>query len=100
MAEALVRARMGESMTGYINLLRLSAPRQIDALYAYTWGDEQLLTSSGDDQLEGLFELSSIDIILFKSRPEAIGARNLAAVNRKKGLLFLYCNNRFYCNTL
>ena len=76
-AEALVRARMGVSMAGYMNLLRLSAPRTVDALYAYTWGDQQLLTSSGDDQSEVLFELSSTDIILFKSHPEAISARNL-----------------------
>jgi molybdate transport system ATP-binding protein len=76
-AEDLVRARMGVSMAGYMNLLRLSQPRQIDALYAYTWGDQQLLTSSGDEQLEGLFELSSTDIMLFKSHPEAISARNL-----------------------
>jgi molybdate transport system ATP-binding protein len=75
--EVLVRARMGESMAGYMNLLRLSAPRQADALYAYSWGDQQLLTSSGDDRTEGLFELSSTDIILFKSHPEAISARNL-----------------------
>ncbi len=76
-AEALVRARMGGSMAGYMNLLRLSAPRQLDALYAYSWGDQQLLTSSGDDRAEGLFELSSTDIMLFKSHPEAISARNL-----------------------
>ena len=72
-----MRARMGESMAGYVNLLRLSEPRQVDALYAYTWGDQQLLTSSGDDESEGLFELSSTDIMLFKSHPEAISARNL-----------------------
>jgi molybdate transport system ATP-binding protein len=76
-AESLVRARMGMSMAGYMNLVRLSAPRQVDALYAYDWGDQQLITSSGDDQAEGLFELSSTDIILFKSHPEAISARNL-----------------------
>ncbi len=76
-AEGLVRARMGESMAGYMNLLRLSQPRQVDALYAYTWGDQQLLTSSGDEEPEGLFELSSTDIMLFKSHPEAISARNL-----------------------
>ena len=76
-AEALVRSRMGESVTGYINLLRLSGPRRADALYAYTWAGQLLLTSSGDDQPEGLFELSSTDIILFKSHPDAISARNL-----------------------
>jgi molybdate transport system ATP-binding protein len=76
-AEELVRARMGVSMTGYMNLLRLSTPRQMDALYAYTWGDQQLFLSSGDDRSEGLFELSSTDIMLFKNHPEAISARNL-----------------------
>ena len=76
-AETLVRARMGGSMAGYMNLLRLSAPRTVDALYAYTWGDQQLLTSSGNHDPEVLFELSSTDIILFKSHPEAISARNL-----------------------
>jgi molybdate transport system ATP-binding protein len=76
-AESLVRARMGESAAGYMNLLRLSAPRQADALYAYTWGDQQLVTACGDDRPEGLFELSSTDIVLFKSHPEAISARNL-----------------------
>jgi molybdate transport system ATP-binding protein len=75
--DALLRSRMGESMTGYMNLLRLSAPRQVDALYAYTWGDQLLHTSTGDDQSEGLFELLSTDIMLFKNHPEAISARNL-----------------------
>jgi len=76
-AEDLVKKRMGQSMAGYINLLHLSEPRQVDALYAYTWGDGQLFTASGDDRPEGLFELSSTDIMLFKSHPEAISARNL-----------------------
>jgi len=76
-AEDLVRKHMGQSMAGYMNLIRLSEPRQVDALYAYTWGDGQLLTASGDDRPEGLFELSSTDIMLFKSHPEAISARNL-----------------------
>ena len=76
-AEDLVRKRMGQSMAGYMNLLRLSEPCQVDALYAYTWGDGQLFTASGDIGQEGLFELSSTDIMLFKSHPEAISARNL-----------------------
>jgi len=76
-AENLVRARMGASMTGYMNLVRMSQPRQVDALYAYTWGGQQLITSAGDDEKEGLFELSSTDIMLFKSHPEAVSARNL-----------------------
>ena len=76
-AEALVRARMGESMAGYMNLLRLTSPQPVDGIYAYNWGNQQLLIASGDSQPEGLFELLSTDIILFKSHPEAISARNL-----------------------
>jgi len=76
-AEALVRARMGESMAGYMNLLRLSLPQAIDGIYSYNWGGQQLLIASGDAQPEGLFELFSTDIILFKNHPEAISARNL-----------------------
>lgn len=76
-AEALVRARMGESMSGYMNLLRLSSPQPIDGIYSYNWGDRQLLTAFGDTHPEGLFELLSTDIILFKNHPDAISARNL-----------------------
>jgi molybdate transport system ATP-binding protein len=76
-AETLARMRIGEDKEGYKNLLRLSAPRQIDGLYVYDWNNQQLFISSGDNQQEALFELSSTDIILFKSHPEAISARNL-----------------------
>lgn len=76
-AENLVRAQMGRSAAGYSNLLRLSAPRPIDGVFAYDWGSQKLFISSGSDQTEGLFELSSTDIILLGNRPEAISARNL-----------------------
>jgi len=76
-AESLVRARMGEGKTGYINLLRLPEGRGVDGLYAFDWGGQRLLASSGNDQPGALFELSSRDIILFRGRPEAVSARNL-----------------------
>jgi molybdate transport system ATP-binding protein len=76
-AEQLARNRMGRSTVGYINLLRLTSPRPLHGLYAYTWGESELLISNGSDQPEALFELSSKDIILFKRHPEAISARNL-----------------------
>ncbi len=75
--DALARARMGSSPIGYINLLRLASARRIDGLFAYKWGREELLISAGSDEPEGIFELSSKDIILFKRHPEAISARNL-----------------------
>jgi molybdate transport system ATP-binding protein len=75
--DALARSRMGLSPVGYINLFKLAAPRRLDGLFAYKWGREELLISAGNDEAEGIFELSSKDIILFKQHPEAISARNL-----------------------
>ena len=76
-AENLARGRMGENDIGYINLIRVARSRRLDGLYAYKWGGQELLISSGNEQEEGLFELSSREIILFKRHPEAISARNL-----------------------
>ncbi|MGD0229118.1 MAG: molybdenum ABC transporter ATP-binding protein [Syntrophorhabdales bacterium] len=75
-AEGLVRAQMGEGKA-YTNLFRLPAPRRINGLNVYAWGNQQLFISSTNDQPETLFELSSRDIILFAGRPQAISARNL-----------------------
>jgi molybdate transport system ATP-binding protein len=75
-AEDLARERMKDE-AGYVNLLRLSAPRRINALYAYRWGDQELLVSGDSPLAEPLFELSSTDLILFKRHSEAISARNL-----------------------
>jgi len=76
-AEQLARNSMGDSSVGYKNLLRLMAPRRIDGMYAYRWGDGELLISGGAGLQETLYELSATDIILFKRHPEAISARNL-----------------------
>jgi molybdate transport system ATP-binding protein len=75
--DQLARARMGESRVGYINLLKLAAPRRVDGLFAYRWGEGELLISAGNDEAEAVFEISSKDMILFKRHPEAISARNL-----------------------
>lgn len=76
-SEQLARNRMGQSPLGYLNLLKLGLPRQLDGLSVYDWGAGELLISAGSDKKEALFELSSKDIILFKKHPEAISARNL-----------------------
>lgn len=76
-AEQLARQRMDTSQVGYINILRLGSPRQVDGLYAYPWGKGELLISFRARNPEALFELSSRDIILCKKHPEAISARNL-----------------------
>jgi molybdate transport system ATP-binding protein len=78
-AEEFARQRMGESRAGYINLLRLGTPRAADGLFAYPWGDGELIVSAGNGRSDTVFELSSKDIILFKKHPEAISARNLLA---------------------
>jgi molybdate transport system ATP-binding protein len=80
-SEQLARNRMGKSPVGYINILRLGNPRMVDGLYSYAWGDGELHISSGIEQAEATFELSSKDIILFKKHPEAISARNLIKCN-------------------
>jgi molybdate transport system ATP-binding protein len=77
-SEQLARNRMGDNPVGYINLLELSSMTTRDGMCAYRWKDNELLLSSGNqDSINGLFELSSKDIILFKKHPEAISARNL-----------------------
>jgi len=74
--EDLARERMKDA-AGYMNLLRLTAPRRINNLYTYRWEDQELFISSGSPMDETIFEVSSTDIILFKRNPEAISARNL-----------------------
>ncbi len=78
-AEQLARDRMGQSPIGYINLIRVSRPRRLEGMFAYQWGNGELFISTGCDESEALFELTSKDIILFKQHPEAISARNLLA---------------------
>ncbi len=76
-SDQLALARMGQSVTGYTNLLKLKDPQIRDELYAYSWGDSELLISTGNGVAETLFELSSRDIILLRGFPHAISARNL-----------------------
>lgn len=75
--EQLARNKMAKSQHGYMNLLRLSNAFDRNSLFCYPWGKNHLLISNGTRQGESLFELSSRDIILFKTHPEAISARNL-----------------------
>jgi molybdate transport system ATP-binding protein len=75
--DQLARTRMDQSRVGYINLLKLAAPRRVDGLFAYRWGDGELLIAAGNDEPEAVFEISSKDMMLFKRHPEAISARNL-----------------------
>lgn len=75
--EGLARNRMAKSQNGYLNLLPLTNPVDHNGLFAYRWGNNTLQVSDGQLNGNGLFELSSREIILFKKHPEAISARNL-----------------------
>lgn len=76
-SEELARDRMGQSQSGYINLLKVGRPAPSAGLFAYPWGTGQLLLSAASERDRSLVELSSKDIMLFKQHPEAISARNL-----------------------
>jgi molybdate transport system ATP-binding protein len=76
-SEQLARNRMGQSQSGYINLLRLGRPTPSAGLYSYPWGTSALLLSAPSGRDASMAELSSKEIILFKQHPEAISARNL-----------------------
>ncbi len=75
--EELARQRMGQSASGYINLLELGMPEEQEGLLAFPWAGKELLLSGGAGTEPGTFELSSRDIILCKRHPDAISARNL-----------------------
>ena len=77
-SEQLARNRMGQSAVGYINLLELTGMKERSGMCAYRWqGNELLLSQDNRNTENGMFELSSKDIMLFKKHPEAISARNL-----------------------
>ncbi|OPX98421.1 MAG: Spermidine/putrescine import ATP-binding protein PotA [Syntrophorhabdus sp. PtaB.Bin047] len=75
--EQLARDATGDHPSAYMNLIRLEGPRRVDDMYAYPWGEGELLISGASGDEEALFEVSSADIILFRRHPEAISARNL-----------------------
>jgi len=75
--EELARQRMGQSKSGYINLLELGVPQERRGLLAFPWAGQELLLSGGNRPEPGMFELSSKDIMLCKRHPDAISARNL-----------------------
>ncbi len=76
-AEAMAVRRMDAGRGDYRNHLQLTRPREVGSLLGYTWGRNELLLSSHPAPREGLFELSSRDILLFRSHPQALSARNL-----------------------
>jgi len=76
-AETLARQRMAGSRQGYLNHLPLSEPREVGSMLGYRWGENELLLSDHPNPKDGLFELSSKDVLLFRHHPQALSARNL-----------------------
>jgi len=76
-ADTLARQRMSSSRQGYLNHLQLSDPREVGSMLGYRWGESELLLSDHPNPQNGLFELSSKDVLLFKKHPHALSARNL-----------------------
>ena len=76
-AETLAQRRMSSNRQGYLNHLQLSDPREVGSMLGYRWGENELLLTDHANPQAGLFELSSKDVLLFKSHPHALSARNL-----------------------
>ena len=76
-ADTLARQRMSSNRHGYLNHLTLSDPREVGDLLGYRWGENELLLTAHQRPQEGLFELSSKDVLLCKKHPHALSARNL-----------------------
>lgn len=75
--ESLARTSWGGSAQGYANLLSLGIPRPHNDLFAYPWGQTELILTEPGLGEENLFELDAREILLFKRHPEATSARNL-----------------------
>ena len=77
--EDLARVSMACGSGGYANLLNLGRPRPAGDLWAYPWGNSELILTENGKDTENVFELDARDIVLFKRHPEATSARNLLA---------------------
>ena len=62
---------------GYANLLRLGSPTPHNDLFAYSWGDAELIVTEEGTRDENLFQLDAREVLLFKQHPQATSARNL-----------------------
>jgi molybdate transport system ATP-binding protein len=76
-AEEMALQRMASDHRGYVNHLQLTNPREQGTLLGYRWGKKELYLTDRNGHHEGLFELSSKEILLFKDNPGAVSARNL-----------------------
>jgi len=99
--EELARSSMATGGAGYANMLELDRPRPVGDLWAYRWGDTELILTELGENNKNLFELDARDIVLFKQHPIATSARNLLScfvvgtfgANNRVGVELL-CGNR------
>jgi len=82
--EELAQTIWGASRQGYANLIKLGRPVPHGDLWAYQWGDQQLILTEYSANEENVFELDARDILLFKRHPEATSARNLLPCTVRK----------------
>lgn len=75
--ESLARTSWNTVKSGYTNLLKLGRPAPRNDLFAYRWGETDLILTEQGESKENLFELDAREILLFKRHPEATSARNL-----------------------
>lgn len=75
--EELARDQIEWHTEGYKNLLELHSPREVGTMLGYRWGETELLLTDHPAPGDGIFELSSHDILLCRQHPVAISARNL-----------------------
>ena len=73
--EELARSSMAGG--GYANMLTLGRPVKSGDLWAYRWGENELILTDRGERDDNLFELDARDIVLFKLHPQATSARNL-----------------------
>ncbi|HKL25693.1 MAG TPA: molybdenum ABC transporter ATP-binding protein [Desulfuromonadales bacterium] len=78
-AETLAHQQMTTGQQGYRNHLQLTSPREVGSMLGYRWGRNELLLTDHPAPQDGLFELSSREILLFRNHPQALSARNLLA---------------------
>lgn len=76
-AEDLARRGLVAGNRGYVNLFHLPAPKPHDDLWAYRWGETELILIEPGGDGDNVFELGAKDITLFKRHPLATSARNL-----------------------
>ncbi len=75
--EDLAQSIWGASRQGYTNLIKLGRPEPRGDLWAYNWGNTELILTEFGETDENVFELDAREILLFKGHPEATSARNM-----------------------